>query len=210
MKVNHLKIISSITVKSTALINNEKYLVLASKSLYSDVKNLYSSSLQFKPLRNTNLLLVSTISFNNKNYNTFLNVEKQNLTEKYKKSEIINSLCKISNLSIQKCCKRRIYTQPKPKNSKYNQDKEQENNVENYTNNSQKELKNNEEIEDELTVLLNTKDNFFVREWKELKSFLWHLIFGSQILVHAAQQALELKQKRINNIPLSRRESLLV
>lgn len=79
-------------------------------------------------------------------------------------------------------------------------------NKKNYENNSTTK----EEEEDELNIILRTKDNFFVREWKELKSFLWHLIFGSQILIHETQQALELKQKRIDNIPLSRRESLLI
>jgi len=96
-------------------------------------------------------------------------------------------------------------------------DKENNNNNNNNNNNEngKNENKNKsngdeEEEEDELNILLNTKDNFFVREWKELKSFLWHLIFGSQILVHETQQALELKQKRIDNVPLTRRESLLI
>jgi len=210
MSISHLKVISSFTVKSTALINNKNYLLLSSKNLYSGIRKFYNNSSQFKPPRNINFFFISTIYFKNKNYSTFLNVEKHILTSQYKKSEIINSLCKISTLNIQKCSKCYIYTQPEPNNTKYDQNKEPKNNVEKYVNKDQKKYENNEEVEDELTILLNTKDNFFVREWKELRCFLWHLIFGSQILVHEAQQAMELKQKRINNIPLSRRESLLV
>jgi hypothetical protein len=88
-----------------------------------------------------------------------------------------------------------------------------ENNNENRNNNNDKRNNGNnynEEAEDELNILLSSKDNFFVREWKEIKSFLWHLVFGSQVLIHEAQQALELKQKRIDNVPLTRRESLLI
>jgi len=187
MNIGYLKVISLFTVKSTAFINNEKNLLLSSKNLYSGVKRIYNNSLQFIPPRNINHILIS----------------------KYKKSEIINSLCKISYLNIQKCSKCYICTQPKPDDTRNDQKKEPVNNVEN-VNNGQKKHENDEEVEDELTILLNTKDNFFVREWKEFKSFLWHLIFGSQILIHEAQQAMKLKQKRIDNIPLSRRESLLV
>eukprot|EP00833_Pecoramyces_ruminatium_P009374 jgi/Orpsp1_1/1183406/evm.model.c7180000085069.1 len=96
-------------------------------------------------------------------------------------------------------------------NNKENEDNNEDNKNNNKDNeNNNKNVNNDEEAEDELNILLNTRDNFFVREWKELKSFLWHLIFGSQVLVHEAQQSLELKQKRINNVPLTRRESLLI
>lgn len=67
-----------------------------------------------------------------------------------------------------------------------------------------------EEEEDELNKLLKTKDNFLVRPFKEIKSLIWHLIFGTQILFLEAQQAVELKNKRIENQTLTRREEILV
>jgi len=143
----------------------------------------------------------------------------------YQRNVLINSnnyelneqLCKTVKYNLYNCSSCNLYAQPKPKEIEYEYDIDNidESNVNNFVENSpdsvNKERQNNDnDIEDELSILLNSNDNFFVKEWKQLKSFLWHLIFGSQVFVHEAQQSLELKQKRIDNVPLSRRESLLV
>ncbi|OUM64176.1 hypothetical protein PIROE2DRAFT_60853 [Piromyces sp. E2] len=131
--------------------------------------------------------------------------------------ELNEQLCKTVKYNLYNCSSCNLHAQPNLKEIEYENDLDniEENNfcyyVEDKPDNTNTEKQNDDsDIDDELTILLNSNDNFFVKEWKQLKSFLWHLIFGSQVLVHEAQQSLELKQKRIDNIPLRRRESLLI
>lgn len=79
-----------------------------------------------------------------------------------------------------------------------------------YTTKTEGMDRDKEEEEDELNKILDSKDNFIVREWKEMKSLIWYLIFGTQILVQEVQLADEAKKKRIEKKPLTRREELLI
>jgi len=157
----------------------------------------------------------------NRNLNTLSPTKKY----PYQPNVLINSnnyelneqLCKTVKFNLYNCSSCNLYAQPKPKEieCEYDIDNIDEDNVSNYEENSsesvdKKRQSDNSDSDDELTILLNSNDNFFVKEWKQIKSFVWHLIFGSQVFVHEVQQSMELKQKRIDNVPLSRRESLLI
>ncbi|ORX47318.1 hypothetical protein BCR36DRAFT_584832 [Piromyces finnis] len=180
---------------------NKKYGVIYLKfnSTYKKTTNI---------VVNRNLNTVSTTKKYSYQHNVLINSNTYGLREQ---------LYKTIKYNLYNCSKCNLYAQPKSKKVEYdnalydNNEKKVNDFKRDSSDNINIERQNiNNSIEDELTIILNSNDNFFVKEWKQLKSFVWHLIIGSQVLIHEVEQSMELKRKRMDNIPLSRRESLLI